>query len=198
MTPFELSLGHELDIERRRFDSEWLFQWYNTHSENRIVDVPSFDGGRIRRNGRFEGQMQSLFWQAFGRYLNGKVHEIFQRWDRETNTYPAALRRSSLDGTERLLQQFVAALTEQAHRTDQALRGHGSPKTDKAIEGSGAHSHANVEILRLRQAHQALLPAGVSERKLQSLGRRLLDSVSAKPSVMGFSIDLKQLFTWKK
>jgi hypothetical protein len=43
--------------------------------------------------------------------------------------------------------------------SDQALRGHGTPKTDKALEGSGAHSHANVEILRLTHAHKALLPA---------------------------------------
>jgi hypothetical protein len=26
MTPFELSLGHELDIERQRFGNEWLFK----------------------------------------------------------------------------------------------------------------------------------------------------------------------------
>jgi hypothetical protein len=81
MTPFELSLGHELDIERQRFDSEWLFQWHNIKSEQRIVDVPDYRGGRISMGGiRFEGQCQSIYWQALGRYLNGKVHEIFQRW----------------------------------------------------------------------------------------------------------------------
>jgi hypothetical protein len=114
MTPFELSLGHELDIERRRFDSEWLFQWYNILSEDRIVDVPSFDGGRITRNGRFEGQFQSLYWQAIGRYLNSKVHEIFRRWDQETGSYPADQRRSSLDGTARLLGQFIAGVSSRS------------------------------------------------------------------------------------
>jgi hypothetical protein len=47
MTPFELSLGHELDIERQRFGNEWLFKWYCLNMEGRTVDVPSFDGGRI-------------------------------------------------------------------------------------------------------------------------------------------------------
>jgi hypothetical protein len=47
MTPFELNLGHDLDIERQRFDNEWLFKWYNTNIEGRIVDVPSFDGGGL-------------------------------------------------------------------------------------------------------------------------------------------------------
>src|SRR5882672_12788797 len=119
MTPFELSLGNELDIERQRFDGEWLFRWYNILSEKRIVDVPDYRGGRITLGGiRFEGQSQLIYWQALGRYLNGKVHEIFQRWDRETSLYPSELRRSSLDGTERLLRQFVAALMERANSTD--------------------------------------------------------------------------------
>jgi len=72
-------------------------------------------------------------------------------------------RRSSLEGTARLLEQFVAGVMERANRTDQALRGDGTPKTDKAREGSGAHSHANVEILRLTVAHTDLLPAVTSE-----------------------------------
>jgi hypothetical protein len=197
MTPFELSLGHELDIERRRFDSEWLFQWYNILSDDRIVNVPSFDGGRIARNGVFEGQAQSLYWQAIGRYLNGKVHETFQRWDRETNTYPAVLRRASLDGTARLLGQFVAGLMERANTTDQALRGHGTPKTDKASEGSGAHSQANVQILRLTQAYQALLPAEIPEVKASGW-RQFADALNLKPGFMGMSIDLKKLFSRDK
>jgi hypothetical protein len=87
---------------------------------------------------------------------------------------------------------------ERANTTDQALRGDGTPKTDKALEGSGAHSHANVEIVRLTQAHTALMPAEVPEGKLWGMGRRFLDSANLKPSFMGMSIDLKQLFTRRK
>jgi hypothetical protein len=198
MTPFELSLGHELDIERRRFDSEWLFQWYNILSEDRIVNVPNFEGGRIAIGGvRYEGTGHLLYWQAIRRYLNGKVHETFQRWDRETVTYPADLRRSSLDGTENLLVQFVAGVMERANTTDQALRGHGTPKTDKALEGRGAHSFANVEILRLTQAYMALMPAQVAEVK-GSGWRRFTEALNLKPGFMGLSIDLKKLFTREK
>ena len=199
MTPFELNLRHELDIERQRFDNEWLFQWYNIRSEKRIVDVPDYRGGRIAWGGiRFEGQSQLIYWQAFGRYLNCKVHEVFQRWDRETSPYPPALRRSSLDGIERLLRQFVAGLVVRANATDQALRGDGTPKTDKALEGSEAHSHANAEIIRLKQAHEALMLSNVPEGKLFGIGRRLMDAVNLRPSFMGMSIDLKQLFTRQK
>jgi plasmid stability protein len=49
MTPFELSLGHELDIERQRFGNKWLFKWYCLNMEGRTVDVPSFDGSTRRR-----------------------------------------------------------------------------------------------------------------------------------------------------
>src|ERR1700676_3495172 len=130
MTPFELNLGHDLDIERQRFGNDWLFKWHSMNIDGRIVDVPSFDGGRIARNGRFEGQAQSLYCQAIGRYLNGKVHETFQKWDQDTRSYPPAQRSSSLDGTERLLGQFVASVAGRALETDRALRGRGSPVTD--------------------------------------------------------------------
>ena len=43
MTPFELSLKHDLDIERLRFDNEWLFKWHCLNMEGRTVDVPRFD-----------------------------------------------------------------------------------------------------------------------------------------------------------
>ena len=199
MTPFELNLGHELDIERQRFDNEWLFQWHSIGSERHILDVPDFKGGRIVIGGRvFESQCQSMFWQALGRYLNGKVHEIFQRWDRETSPYPPAMRQSSLDGTERLLRQFVAAVMERANTTDQALRGDGTPKTDKAREGSGAHSHANVEILRLTQAHQALLPALPADDETTNWRGRLVDALNIKPGMFGLNIDLKKLFSRQK
>jgi hypothetical protein len=111
MTPFELSLGHELDIERQRFGNEWLFKWYCVNMEGRTVDVPSFDGGRITIGGvLFQDQAQSIYWQSIGRYLKGKVHDTFQKWDQDTRSYPAALRSSSLDGTEGLLGRFVASV----------------------------------------------------------------------------------------
>jgi hypothetical protein len=158
MTPFELHLSNELDVERQRFGNEWLFKWYSLNMEGRTVDVPSFDGGRITIGGvTFEGSAQSIFWQALGRYLDGKVHEIFQRWDRETSAYPKALRVSSLEGVGRLLNQFTAALMLRANETDQALRGRGTPKPDKSLLGSGTHAGVNVEVVRLLAAHKALI-----------------------------------------
>jgi hypothetical protein len=203
MTPFELSLSYELDIERQRFDSEWLFQWHNISSERHIVDVPDFRGGRITIGGvRFEGSAPLVYWNALGRYVNGKVHETFQRWDRETLPYPAALRRSSLHGTEMVLRRFVAAVMERANSTDQALRGRGTPKTDKAMEGSAAHSHANVEILRLKHAHEALLPAAVpakvEEEVEQSRWAKVWGAVNLRPGFMGMNIDLKALLSRKR
>jgi hypothetical protein len=198
MTPFELSLGHELDIERQRFGNEWLFKWYCLNMEGRTVDVPSFDGGRITIGGvLFQGQAQSIYWQSIGRYLNGKVHETFQKWDQDTRSYPAALRSSSLDGTERLLGQFVASVAGRALETDRALRGRGSPATDTPIEGSGVHTGANVEIHRLALAHRALLPT-VSNDPETSLWRRFVDSLNIRPGAFGMNIDLKKLFTRQK
>jgi hypothetical protein len=195
MTPFELSLGHDLDIERQRFGNEWLFKWHCLNMEGRTVDVPSFDGGRITIGGvLFQGQAQSLFWQALGRYLNGKVHETFQKWDQDTRVYPAGLRSSSLDETERLLRQFVAGIAHRALETDRAIRGRGVPVTDTPIEGSGMHSGVNVEILRLADAYRALLPAVDSDIE-PSLWRRVVDSLNVKPGAFGMNIDLKKLFT---
>jgi len=48
MTPFELSLKHDLDIERLRFDNEWLFKWHCLNMEGRTVDVPRFDVSRMK------------------------------------------------------------------------------------------------------------------------------------------------------
>jgi hypothetical protein len=198
MTPFELSLGHDLDIERQRFGNEWLFKWYCLNMEGRTVDVPSFDGGRITIGGvLFQSQAQSIYWQSIGRYLNGKVHETFQKWDQDTRSYPAGLRLSSLDGTEMLVRQFVASVARQALETDRALRGRGSPVTDTPIEGSGMHSGANVEILRLAQSHRALLPA-VNSGAEPSVWRRFVDSLNLRPGAFGMNIDLKKLFTRQK
>jgi hypothetical protein len=158
ITPFEVHLGNELNVERQRFGNEWLFKWYSLNMEGRTVDVPSFDGGRITLGGiRFESQVQSIFWQALGRYLAGKVHEGFQKWDRETKEYPAELRKSSLYGTSSLLGRFAASVTQKAHETDKALRGQGTPKTDESLLGSGTQAEVTVEVHRLLLAHMALI-----------------------------------------
>jgi len=145
----------------------------------------------------FQGQSQSIFWQALGRYLKGKVHEIFQKWDQETRSYPVSLRLSSLDGTERLLTQFVAGVARRALETDQALRGRGTPATDTPFEGGLAHSSANVEIHRLALAHRTLLPAEHSEGE-PSRWKRVLDALNLRPGAFGMNIDLKKLFERRK
>ncbi len=85
MTPFELSLGHDLDIECQRFNNEWLFKWYNTNIEGRIVDVPSFDGGRITRNGVFQGLLLRL------------LHASAPCGTSSTSSCPASIKRWSQD-----------------------------------------------------------------------------------------------------
>jgi acetyl esterase/lipase len=93
MTPFEVSLQSELDLEQYRFGNEWLFRWRNLNIEGKTVDVDRFDGGRITLGEiTFGDQQQSIFWQAIGRYLNGKVHSTFQKWDEETKGYPTMPR----------------------------------------------------------------------------------------------------------
>jgi hypothetical protein len=197
MTPFELSLGHELEIEQQHFDNEWLFKWHCLNMEGKTVDVPRFDGGRITIGGvLFQGQAQSIYWQAIGRYLNGKVHETFQKWEHETRSYPTALRASSLDGTERLTTQFVARVAQRSLETFRAVAGRGSPVTDPSYEGSAMHSAANVEILRLANAIRALLPTVTSGKA--GWWERLIDALNVKPGAFGMNLDLKKLFGREK
>jgi hypothetical protein len=191
VTPFELSLRNELDVERQRFGNEWLFKWHSLNIEGRTVDVDRFDGGRICVGGLvFEDQLQSIYWQAIGRYLNSKVHQ-------ETRSYPVGSRRSSLDGTERVLWEFVANVVRHATETDQALRGRGYPKKDAPRDGSAAHTGANVDIHRLAEAYRALLPVEEEISKATALSR-IGSSIGLKPSLWGISIDLKKLFGWGK
>ena len=49
MTPFELSLSHELDIERQRFGNDWLFKWYNTNTADGSGDCRAGTGAGIER-----------------------------------------------------------------------------------------------------------------------------------------------------
>jgi hypothetical protein len=43
MTPFELYLEGELNIEWQRFANEWLFKWHGMTYEGGVTDVDDFD-----------------------------------------------------------------------------------------------------------------------------------------------------------
>ena len=80
MTPFELSLEGDLNLERRRFVDQWLFKWHGMTYEGGKVDVERFDGSRIRYAGiKFGHQQQQIFWQAIADYLNQTIQQIFKR-----------------------------------------------------------------------------------------------------------------------
>jgi hypothetical protein len=49
------------------------------------------------------------------------------------------------------------------------LRGHGDPASAPTYSSSGTHSRANVEVIRLKAAHLALIP---------------MEEVKAKPSLL--------------
>ena len=147
MTPFELTLRNEMDVEWQRFTNQWLFKWHNININGRVVDVEDFRGGNFHVGGIvFQGQIQQLYWQAISRYLSNKIHNTFKQWDEETRSYPTDLRQSSLDGTERCLRQFVAKIIEHATDTDRRLRGKGYPQNIEPFNSRGYHSHANSEI----------------------------------------------------
>ena len=161
MTPFELALESELTVESQRFDSEWLFKWYGLTYEGGKTDVDDFKGGRIRYGGIVFGyQQQDIFWQAIGRYVGQKVHEIFRRWDTETHTYPAERRLSSLDGTERIAQVYVRKVLSRARETAKAV-SKGAPDTGYSPVLQGI-----AEASRLAQAHRELLKgnAAIAEK----------------------------------
>jgi hypothetical protein len=131
MTPFELSLRNELEVERQRFANKWLFPWHQLNVPGKSFTVEDFRGGHISYGGIvFQGQSQQIFWQAIDRYLKGKVHDLFRWWDDETRNYPSEMRASSLGGTTNTLRGFVANVMRNAIDTDQALRGRGAPATD--------------------------------------------------------------------
>ena len=58
MTPFNLTIENELDIERQRFENKWLFPWHKLNMQGKHVDVEDFRGGRFHVGGiKFEGQI---------------------------------------------------------------------------------------------------------------------------------------------
>lgn len=175
MTPFELNLQNKLAVEQQRFVNKWLFPWHNINIPSRVVDVEDFRGGRIAIGGVvFEGQVQEVYWRAISRYLTSEVHETFQKWNEETRPYPDDKRLTSLEGTQRLLMQFVGGIIARAKDTDRRLRGRGFPDQVPIYEASREHSHANTEILRLAESHRALMEHAASTAQ-PSLIQRLED-----------------------
>src|ERR1043166_6281291 len=155
MTPFELSLERELDVEWQRFANEWLFKWHGMTYEGGLTDVEDFRGGRIRYGGILFGyQQQQIFWQAVSRYLTQKVHEVFKRWDVETRGYSLEVRRRSLDGVEMLTDWFARRIVKHAIETDRALRGRGDPSS---VKPHGRTAAGMTEVARLANAHRTLL-----------------------------------------
>lgn len=182
LTPFELKLRHDLDIEFRRMDHDWFFPWYNLNIRDRVVDVDSFDGHRIHTGGVVFGDtIQQLYWQAIERYLRQKIHETFVNWKIETEQYPVAGQAFSLEGTATLLWKFVARIVEKGVETDRRLRGRGFPKQVPVFNATRFHTAANAEIERLKNAHQGLI-AKPSEQR--SLSQRINDFFQTKQGIM--------------
>jgi hypothetical protein len=192
MTPFEVNLQNDLEVEQLRFANEWLFRWRNLNIKGKIVDVDGFDGRRITLSGiTFGDQQQSIYWQAIGRYLASMMHSVFRRWDEETKDYPIASRKTSLDGTSQLLKSFAGGVIARAIKTDQAVRGRGYPRSDEPYQVSAVRTAANAKIEQLLQAHILL-----TESHGNNLGwwRGFWEAVNVRPGLFGISIDLKKIF----
>jgi hypothetical protein len=165
-TPFELSLGNDLNVEYQRFANQWLFKWHGMTYEGGSTDVEDFRGGRIHFAGiKFAGQPQQIYWQAIQRYLLQKVHEIFKRWDTETAQYSAAIRMLSIDGVERNLHQFVHRIMQHAQDTDRRLRGRGYPNQVEVYDPAKHMNPAQAEIATVAQAHRKLLAEAIEREK---------------------------------
>jgi hypothetical protein len=65
VTPVELSIDAELNVEIQRFANDWLFKWHGMTYEGGKTDVEDFRGGRIHFAGiKFGHQQQAIYWQA--------------------------------------------------------------------------------------------------------------------------------------
>jgi hypothetical protein len=179
MTPFELSLDNDLQIEWQRFANDWLFKWHGMTYEGGITDVEDFRGGRIRYKGiKFGDQQQQVFWEAVERYLIQKIHEVFKRWDTETAGYSAEIRVTSIDGVQRSLRQFVHRIIQHSLDTDRRLRGMGYPENVRHFDSSKPMSSAETEIAQLAQAYRALLEESKEQQdslRTQLWSKRLED-----------------------
>jgi hypothetical protein len=176
-TPFEISLVHTLGQDSIRMANDWFFKWHNINIPDRVVDVEDFYGGRIHVGGIvFQGQIQQIYWSSVSKHLVDSVHKSFRQWETECAAYPRNLKLSALNALETALNGYIVRVMETAVRTDQALRGRGNPASAPAYNSSGTHSRANVEVVRLKAAHLALIPPAEVTAK-PPLPRRLLRAV---------------------
>jgi len=156
MTPFELAVEKDLNIEADRFYNQWIFKWHGMTYEGGKTDVEDFKGSRIQlAGGQFGYSQQVIYSQAIDRYLLLKVHEIFQLWETETKGYSARTRLASITGVERALGRFVTTVTQRSLETAARLRN-----VSGTIVAAGQHhvgTPPGAEVMRLAQAHRALL-----------------------------------------
>jgi len=168
MTPFELSLERELNVERQRFDNQWLFKWHGMTYAGGVTDVEDFRGGRIHYGGiKFGHQQQQVFWQALERYLLLQVHDVFKKWDVETKSYSLETRLRSIDGVSQRLRTFVQRINVRAVETDRRLRGKGYPGSVEPFNSTVQMSRAEAEILRVAEAYRQLLVEEIEKAKAQ-------------------------------
>lgn len=169
ITPIELSIDAELNVEIQRFVNDWLFKWHGMTYEGGKTDVEDFLGGRIHFAGiKFGHQQQTIYWQAIDRYLRQKTHAVFSQWDAQTQTYSLANRRSSIDGVEQALGRFVTQILSRALETDKRLRGSGYPQgVMPFVPASGQGGGAGGEVAYLAAAHRALVDQAIAEQTPQ-------------------------------
>jgi hypothetical protein len=164
VTPVELSIEAELNLETQRFNNDWLFKWHGMTYEGGKTDVEDFRGGRIHFSGvTFGYQQQTIYWQAIDAYLRQKTHAVFKQWDADTQNYPLTTRRASIDGVEQALKRFVARILSLSLNTDKRLRGSGN-----AYIPSGDQTYSGGEISYLAAAHRALIDQAIEEQKAQT------------------------------
>jgi hypothetical protein len=161
VTPVELSIEAELNLETQRFNNDWLFKWHGMTYEGGRTDVEDFRGGRIHFSGvTFGYHQQTIYWQAIDAYLRQKTHAVFKQWDADTQSYPLITRRASIDGVEEALKRFVARILSLSLDTDKRLRGSGNPYIP-----SGDQTYSGGEISYLAAAHRALIDQALEEQK---------------------------------
>lgn len=158
----------KLNVERQRFDNQWLFKWHGMTYVDGVTNVEDFRGGRIHYGGiKFGHQQQQIFWQTIERYLLLQVHDVFKKWDIETKSYSLETRLRSIDGVGQRLGTFVRQINMRAVETDRRLRGGGDPGSVKPFDSAIQMSRAEAEILRVAEAHRQLLVEEIEKARAQ-------------------------------